>query len=97
MHPYQNLRCLVKINTDYGGDKIEWAKYWVNKGMDLIETMLQKSKGKYCFGDDITIADAFFIPHVQGGVARFGVDLTKYPVAEEVYKNLIEIEAFQKA
>lgn len=51
LHPLQNLRVLNKIATDYNGDKIEWARYWVVKGMETIEAMLQKSKGKYCFGD----------------------------------------------
>ena len=59
--------------------------------------MLPKTKGKFCFGDQITLADAFFVPHVQGGVARFGVDLDKYPNVKEVYQNLIEVDAFIKA
>ena len=29
--------------------------------------MLIKTRGKYCFGDEITAADLFFAPHVQGG------------------------------
>lgn len=36
MHPYQNLRAMNKIATDYGGDKMEWAKYWVVKGMETL-------------------------------------------------------------
>jgi glutathione S-transferase len=33
IHPYQNLRCLDKVAADYKGDKIEWARYWVVRGM----------------------------------------------------------------
>jgi glutathione S-transferase len=36
---------------------LEFAKYWVHRGIDTIEAMLEKIKGKYCFGDEITLAD----------------------------------------
>jgi maleylacetoacetate isomerase len=55
-----------------------FAKEWVLRGMDTIENMLSKSKGKYCFGDQITCADLFFAPQVMGAAARFGVDLKNY-------------------
>lgn len=51
MHPYQNLRVLQKIATDFNGDKIQWARYWVVRGMQVLEQMLKESHGKYCFGD----------------------------------------------
>jgi glutathione S-transferase len=53
--------------------------------------MLQKTKGKYCFGDKLTMADVFFAPHVQGGSVRFGVDLNNYPLIKEVLSNLQKI------
>ena len=82
LHPYQNLRCLAKIHEDFQGDKIKWARDWIVRGMELLEGMLKKSKGKYCFGDEITIADCFFVPHVQGGAARFKVSLDDYPTVK---------------
>jgi glutathione S-transferase len=41
--------------------------------------MLKNSRGKYCFGDEITAADLFFVPHIQGGSTRFNVSLDDYP------------------
>jgi hypothetical protein len=43
------------------------------------------------------MADVFFAPHVQGGTARFGVDINNYPAIKEVLGNLQQIEAFQLA
>lgn len=43
--------------------------------MHTIEEMLKKSKGKYCFGDNVTLADVFFYPQVLGAIARFGVKI----------------------
>ena len=56
--------------------------------------MLKKTRGKYCFGDQITAADIFFVPHVQGGTTRFGVGLEEYPNVREVLGNLQEVEEF---
>ena len=41
--------------------------------------MLEKVSGKYSFGDELTLADAFLAPHCMGASARFGVDLNEYP------------------
>jgi len=50
--------------------------------------MLAHSKGKYCFGDEVTMADVFLAPHVLGGVARFGVDIEQYPKVKIIIANL---------
>ncbi len=52
--------------------------------MKTFEGLLAKSKGKYCFGDEITLADTFFYPQVTGGIARFGVKIEDYPLSKEV-------------
>jgi glutathione S-transferase len=69
----------------------------VVKGMQTIEAMLKKSRGVYCFGDQITAADLFFVPQVQGSSVRFNVSLDDYPNIKEVLANLQKIEAFEKA
>ena len=45
----------------------------------------------------MTLADCFFVPQVQGGITRFGVDIDKFPNCKHVLQNLKEIEAFRKA
>jgi maleylacetoacetate isomerase len=97
IHPYQNLRVLKKVSEDYGGDKIKWAKEWILRGTKTLETMLEKTHGKYCFGDEVTLADAFLVPHAMGAIARFGVDLSEYPKCKHVFDNLCELEAFRLA
>ena len=97
MHPYQNLRLLEKVSTEFNADKMNFAKDWVLRGMDTFEAMLEKTKGKFCFGDEITLADCFFYPQVQGGMNRFGVEIDKYPNCKYVLKHLQEKEAFAMA
>jgi maleylacetoacetate isomerase len=76
---------------------MEFAKEWVMKGMTIIEEMLKKSKGKYCFGNNITLADAFFYPQVMGGIARFGVNIEDFPLCKKVLGNLKQIEEIVQA
>jgi maleylacetoacetate isomerase len=96
IHPYQNLRLLKRVEVE-GVDKMKFAAEWVNRGMETCEKYLQKTKGKYCFGDEVTLADAFFYPHVVGGIARFGVKIEDFPLCKEVLANLQELEAFRLA
>jgi glutathione S-transferase len=67
------------------------------KGMTIIEDMLKKSKGQFCFGNNVTLADTFFYPQVMGGIARFGVNIEDFPLCKEVLGNLQQIEAFVQA
>ena len=85
---------LNKIESE-GLDKMKFAKEWIYKGTATIEKFLAKSKGKYCFGDEVTLADAFFYPHIVGGIARFGVQIDEYPNCKAVLSNLQELEQFR--
>lgn len=69
----------------------------MNKGMQTFEALLEKTKGKYCFGDEVTLADAFFYPQVLGGIARFGVKIEEFPLSKEVLSNLQQLDAFRLA
>ena len=75
---------------------MEWAKEWIAKGLDVVEKILSKSKGKFSFGDNLTLADAFLIPQLYNA-RRFKVEMEKYPSILEVESNLTGIEAFIKA
>ena len=54
-------------------------------------------KGKYSFGDEITLADAFLFPQAQGAVDRFKVDLKEYPRLQEIMANLRNTKEFEDA
>ncbi|GMS97410.1 hypothetical protein PENTCL1PPCAC_19585, partial [Pristionchus entomophagus] len=58
IQPLQNVRVLEKTEQIAGrGGKQEWANYWMRLGLAELETMLVKTAGKYCVGDEIIIAD----------------------------------------
>ncbi|XP_076821961.1 putative maleylacetoacetate isomerase 2 [Clavelina lepadiformis] len=93
IQPIQNLSVLQKIGE---ANKMEWAHHWIQSGFDSLEKVLQKSSGKYCVGDDITMADACLVPQVYNA-NRFKVDMSKYPNISRIEKSLAEQPAFIKA
>ena len=94
--PIQNLGILKKVE-EFGGDKVAWGKSIIEKGLGVFELFLAKTKGKYCFGDELTLADAFLIPQLYNA-GRFGVEVEKlFPNIWEISQTLNQIPEFDKA
>ena len=95
IQPIQNLTVLNKLE-ELGCNKLEWAKYWIEKGLSALELIISETKGKYSFGDNITLADAFLIPQLYNA-RRFNINIDDYPNIANIEKNVQEIEAFINA
>lgn len=96
IHPVNNLRVQQYVVKELGADdeqKMAWVHHWMNKGFEALEVKLTKTRGKYCFGDTVTLADIFLIPQVYNAV-RFGVDMSKYPNIAQVVEHCNEHQAF---
>lgn len=99
--PVQNLRVLKRVMGFFEGDektkqKLAWGKWAIGLGFDGVEKMLEKSAGKFCFGDAVTLADIVLVPQVYNG-KRFGVDFSKYPTIMRVHAALEQLEPFKQA
>ena len=97
MQPLQNLRVLVKVNTDFGADKIAWAKYWNEVGLESLDKMLETTAGTYAFGNNVTLADICIFPQAAGAFARFGIAKENYPTLSKVMDNLKDLPEFEAA
>ena len=97
IQPLQNTGILNKVENEYGQDPKAFAAYYNLEGFKALETMLSKTAGKYCFGDEITAADCVLLPQVYGSVLRFGIKLAEFPIIEKIVNNLLEIQAFKDA
>lgn len=91
IQPLQNLAVLQKV----GENKIEWGHYWIEKNFHALELMLSRSSGKYCVGNDVTMADMCLVPQVYNAVERFKVDLVPFPNIRRINENLSTVEAFK--
>lgn len=61
-----------------------------------IEELLSSRAGKYCVGDDITLADCCLVPQVYNA-RKFRVSLKAFPTIVQIDKNLESHPAFKAA
>ena len=97
IQPIQNLRVMQKLQKDFSlekSDAMQWSADWIKFGFDALEVLVDKHSGKYCFGDEPSIADACLIPQLFNA-RRFSVVLDPYPNLTRVEAGLNEIEAFK--
>lgn len=91
--PIQNLCVMAKHSSD-PAERIEWSHYWIEKGLKAVEKVLVKCSGKYCVGDEITMADCCLVPQVYNAINRFNVDMEQCPTILRIVKCLEQHEAF---
>ncbi|XP_054894573.1 maleylacetoacetate isomerase isoform X1 [Poeciliopsis prolifica] len=90
IQPLQNLSVLQKI----GAEKLPWAQHYINRGFQALEPILKQTAGKYCVGDEISLADICLVPQVYNA-ERYKVDVGQYPTIKRLNDTLVEIEAFK--
>ncbi|MBJ8484219.1 maleylacetoacetate isomerase [Acinetobacter vivianii] len=100
IHPLNNKRVLEHLRQ-LGLDESQvnaWCTRWIQDGFAALEHILEQdqNRGKFCYGKQPTIADAYLVPQVLSA-QRFNLDLSAYPLIHEVYQHCMTLEAFQKA
>ncbi|AWP16566.1 Maleylacetoacetate isomerase isoform 2 [Scophthalmus maximus] len=90
IQPLQNLYVIQKIGTE----KVQWAQHFIDRGFKALEPILKETAGKYCVGDEISMADICLVPQVYNAV-RFKVDVEQYPTIKRLNQTLVEIQAFK--
>lgn len=96
IHPLNNLRVQQYLAGELAvsdEQKLAWTHHWMNVGFEAVEEKLSKTKGLYCFGDQISLADICLIPQVYNAV-RFKFDMSKFPNIQEVVDNCNKLPAF---
>ncbi len=97
IQPYQNTNVQKRIAQQFGEEKRnEWLQFYLHKGFRSIEELLKKHAGRYCIGDQLTIADLFLVPQVFAS-KRFNVNLDEYDRVNRIYQELKNIPEFDRA
>ncbi|XP_052594581.1 maleylacetoacetate isomerase isoform X2 [Peromyscus californicus insignis] len=86
-----NLSVLKQVGQE---NQLPWAQKVITSGFNALEQILQSTAGKYCVGDEVTMADVCLAPQVANA-ERFKVDLSPYPTISRINKALLALEAFQ--
>ena len=97
--PPGNLRVQKLLVEKFGAteaQKSDWTNYWVNYGLETMETFLKPHAGKYSFGDDVTASDLCVVP-MMFTADRFKVSTAACPTLNRINENCVKLEAFKKA
>lgn len=95
IQPIQSPTVQAK-HSDNPAEQKEWGQFWIDKGLTALEKMLPTTCGKYCVGDNITIADICLVPQ-RMNAERFGVDMSKFPTITRIMDECSKLDAFKKA
>ena len=99
VHPFNNLRVLKYLKDTLGLDeeqKNRWYQYWIANGFTALEKMLQPKAGRYCWGDTVTLADAFLVPQIWNA-HRFKCPMDNYPTLQRIYDVAMQQPEFIQA
>ncbi|GAB2995053.1 maleylacetoacetate isomerase [Psychrosphaera aestuarii] len=99
IHPLNNLRVLQYLTNDLNQDddsKATWYKHWISVGFASLEKSLARTKGLFCYGDEISWADICLIPQVYNA-ERFNVDMTPFPNIMEITSRCRALPEFWNA
>jgi len=101
IHPLNNQRTLKHIRAAYKLDEEgvnAWYRHWIADGFRMMESFLVENQrsGKFCFHDQITMADCCLVPQVFNA-QRYHCDLKPYPTVMQIYDACMKLEPFIQA
>lgn len=92
IQPLQNLSVLKYVESETQSDKIQWARHWIEKGLENCASFLKTRA--FCFGESLSLADLFLIPQLYNA-RRFGAKIPNQ--LREINERCLQLPAFQKA
>ncbi len=94
--PIQNLRVLNYLSDELQvtqEQRNDFARHWIEKGLQSVEKRIQNTAADFCFGFNVTMADVVLVPQYYNAV-RFGIDMSQFPQIERVVKHCSSLPAF---
>ncbi|EGD83787.1 maleylacetoacetate isomerase [Trichophyton rubrum D6] len=95
IQPVTNLRAQKKVKQ-LDADATKWALEFSVAGFTAFEKTVVHSAGKFCVGDEITLADVCLVPAVWSA-ERVGLKLADYPTTKRIYDLMLEEAAVKEA
>lgn len=100
VQPLNNLSVMHYLKGEMGLDDqryLDWYGHWIARGFRALETWLQTpAAGRFCHGDEPTLADCFLVPQVYNA-ERFDCDLAPYPRIREIAERCRALPQFAAA
>jgi maleylacetoacetate isomerase len=101
IHPIDNLRVLRYLVHTIGVEEAQkdaWYKYWIDIGLEALETAVSRdaATGGFCHGDAPTLADICLVPQLANA-RRVDMDLSPYPTLVRIDAECRKLPAFADA
>lgn len=101
IHPLNNLRVLNYLRAPAGlADAAVdgWYAHWIAQGFAALEREVEhtSSRGRFMFGDAVSLADAFLVPQMFNA-RRMKCDVDPYPRLRGICAHLEALTAFAAA
>mmetsp|Transcript_24209 Transcript_24209/g.39771 ORF Transcript_24209/g.39771 Transcript_24209/m.39771 type:complete len:206 (-) Transcript_24209:207-824(-) len=90
IQPLHNNTVLQRIAQD---KKADWLHKYVFENVQGLERLIETTGGKYCVGDEVTLADAFLVPQLAAA-RRLDVDVSAFPSLLRIEAALADLPAF---
>jgi maleylacetoacetate isomerase len=80
-------------------ERNRWLAHWTLRALEAIEGHLAKETetGRFCHGDQVSLADICVASQVIAALAYFSVDTAGVPRVMRIYNECMAIDAFSKA
>jgi maleylacetoacetate isomerase len=101
IHPLNNLRTRKYIAKTYKLDEEgvnSWYRHWIAEGFQMMEAFMgqERKHGKFCFRDQVTMADCCLVPQVFNAIA-YKCDVKPYPAVMRIHEACMGVDAFIRA
>ena len=98
IQPFQNASTMKWLRERHPGasDDLAFTSHFLARSMAGLEEVVRDGAGRFCHGDEVTLADLFVVPQLYGA-RRFGVDVTRFPTLLRVEASCAALPAFAAA
>ncbi len=99
IQPLQNIGVAQDLEKRFSAtaeQKQEFAQTWITRGLTALEKVLEKTRGNYAVGDQITAADLLLVPQYYGS-KRMEVPVEQFTHFHSIVQNCLGQPAFAKA
>lgn len=95
IQPFQNTSTTRRLG-ELGIDEKAFAKEHIERGLRAFQALAEETAGRYCVGDEVTMADACLVPQLYAA-RRFRVDLGELSTLTRIEEACMALPAFQAA